>query len=114
MTSSSVPRLYRSGFRHWWPGERIPESSDAELAYRPIDPSLIASFKHALSMELGQKSVVEYLKSNGPDPLATAQTVPIPVSVPGLSSLPRTVLADLTHPAFLAGRDHGTRFGFDG
>ena len=94
MTSLSVPRLYLSGFRHWWLGERIFESSDAELAYRPLEPSVIASFKYALSMELGQKGVIEYLKSNGPNSLATAETVLMIVSVAGSGFPLRTMLAD--------------------
>lgn len=35
--------------QHVWPGERMPQGSDAELAYQALDPTIIAIFKQALA-----------------------------------------------------------------
>lgn len=70
--------------QHVWPGERMPQSSDAELAYQALDPTIIIIFKQALATEIKRypAAFVQYShkdKNDSKIPLDAAEAARRPV-----------------------------------
>lgn len=72
-------QIPQHGARARWPGEREPDGSDAESAYRPIDASLTATFKNAMFARTRLETGVEYLQKDELNPLLVAETSAEPV-----------------------------------
>ncbi|KAJ9617549.1 hypothetical protein H2204_013680 [Knufia peltigerae] len=86
-------QIPQHGARARWPGEREPDGSDAESAYRPIDASLTATFKNAMFARTRLETGVEYLQKDELNPLLVAETSAEPLHWPA-SALSANVSED--------------------
>jgi hypothetical protein len=64
----------RRGGGDTWPGDRVPATSDAEMAYQDLDPAMVAVFKQAMLADGHAREQKQFLSAENAQALLQQAT----------------------------------------